>query len=75
MLSSKLGVVVLLTPWCHAELANMDVEYPPWWASAKGAYRNMTLYQKKGKDNFKARVCHCLSEEVITKARIKKFSQ
>ena len=41
----------------------------------KGAYRNMSLKQKKGKDNFKASVRHCLSEAVITKVRIRKFAR
>ncbi len=45
------------------------------WACAKGAYRNMTLRQKKGKDNLKASVRHCLSEDVITKVRIRKFAR
>jgi hypothetical protein len=35
----------------------------------------LTLRQKKGKDNFKASVRHCLSEEVITKVRIRKFAR
>ena len=32
----------------------------------KGAYRNISLQRKKGKDNFKASIRYCLSEEVIT---------
>jgi hypothetical protein len=72
-IAEEIGVVVLLTPKCHAELAGEGVEYL--WACAKGAYRNMTLCQKKGKDNFKASVRHCLSEEVITKVRIRKFAR
>ena len=73
-IAKEIGVVVpLLTPKCHAELAGEGVEYL--WACAKGAYRNMALCQKKGKDNFKASVHHCLSEEVITKVRIRKFAR
>ena len=68
-----LGVKVLLTPKCHAELAGEGVEYV--WACAKGAYRNMSLQQKRGKDHFKASVRHCLSEEVITTVRIRKFAR
>jgi hypothetical protein len=71
--AKNLGVTVLLTPKCHAELAGEGVEYV--WACAKGAYRNMSLKQKKGKDNFKASVRYCLSEEVITKVRIRKFAR
>ena len=70
-IAKGIGVIVLLRPKCHLELASEGVEYL--WACAKGAYRNMTLHQKKGKDNFKASVHHCLSEEVITKVRIQKF--
>jgi hypothetical protein len=72
-IAKEIGVVLLLIPKCHAELASKGVEYL--WACAKGAYRNMTLCQKKGKDNFKASVCHYLSEEVITNVRIEKFAQ
>ena len=72
-IAKNLGVTVLLTPKCHAELAGEGVEYV--WACAKGAYRNMSLKQKKGKDNFKASVRYCLSEEVITKVRIRKFAR
>ena len=73
-IAKNLGVTVLLTPKCHAKLAGEGVEYV--WACAKGAYRNMSLQQKKGKDNFKASVCSCLSEEVITRTvRIRKFAR
>jgi hypothetical protein len=72
-IAKGLGVKVLLTPKCHAELAGEGVEYV--WACAKGAYRNMSLQQKRGKDNFRASVRHCLSEEVITTVRIRKFAR
>jgi hypothetical protein len=73
-IARNLGVTVPLTPKCHAESAGEGVEYV--WACANGAYRkNISLQQKKGKDNFKASVCYCLSEEVITKVRIRKFSR
>jgi hypothetical protein len=72
-ISKSLAITVLLTPKCHAELAGEGVEYV--WACAKGAYRNMSLQQKKGKYNFKASVCYCLSEKVITKVRIRKFAR
>ena len=68
-----LGVKILLTPKCHAELAGEGVEYV--WACAKGAYRNLSLQQKRGKDNFKASVRRCLSEEVITTVRIRRFAR
>ena len=72
-IAKGLGVKVLLTPMCHAELAGEGIEYV--WACAKGAYRNMSLQKKRGKDCFKASVRHCLSEEVITTVRIRKFAR
>ena len=72
-IAQKIGVKMLLTPKCHAELAGEGVEYV--WACAKGAYRNMSLQDKKGKDNFKASVRDCLSDEVITTVRIRKFAR
>ena len=72
-IANNLGVTVLLTPKCHAELAGEGVEYV--WACAKGNYRSMSLKHKRGKDNFKASIRHCLSEEVITKVRIRKFAR
>ena len=72
-IAKKIGVKVLLTPKCHAELAGVGVEYV--WACAKGAYRNLSLQDKRGKDNFKSSVRYCLSEEVITKVRIRKFAR
>ncbi len=72
-IAKSIGVKVLLTPKCHAELAGKGVEYV--WACAKGAYRNWSLQEKKGKDNFKASICYCLSEEVITTVRIRRFAR
>jgi hypothetical protein len=71
--AKNLGVTVLLTPKCHAELAGEGVEYV--WAGAKGAYRNMSLKQEKRKDNFKASVRYCLLEEVITMVRMRKYAR
>ena len=44
----------------------------------KGAYRSMSLKQKRGKDNLKASkasIRSCLSEEVITKVIIRIFAR
>ena len=68
-----LGVEVLLTPKCHAELAGEGVEYI--WGGAKGKYRRLSLAQKSGKDNFKASLYHCLSEDVITIERVRKYAR
>ena len=49
-IGAKLGVEVMLTPKCHAKIAGEGVEYM--WACSKGAYRNLALKDKKGKENF-----------------------
>ena len=72
-IGKRLGVEVMLTPKCHAEIAGEGVEYM--WACSKGAYRNLALKEKKGKDNFMASVRKCLSAEVLTVQRIRKFSR
>ena len=72
-IGTKLGVEVMLTPKCHAEIAGEGVE-EYMWACAKGTYWNLALKEKKGKSNFMASVRTCLSAEVITGARIRKFS-
>lgn len=61
-IAKTLGVKVLLTPKCDAELAGEGVEYV--WA-----------WSHHGKDNFKASIWYCLSEEVITKVRIRRFAR
>jgi len=69
----KIGVEVMLTPKCHAELAGEGVEYM--WACSKNAYRNLSLNKKKGKENFMASVVRCLSDEVTTVSRIRKCAR
>ena len=69
----KLGVEVMLTPKCHAEIAGEGVEYM--WACSKGAYRNLALKEKKGKENFMMSVRKCLSDEVLSVARIRRFAR
>jgi hypothetical protein len=54
-----LGAKVLLTPKCHAELAGEGVEYI--WSGAKGEYRRLSFAEKRGEDNLKASLHHCLS--------------
>jgi hypothetical protein len=70
---AKIGVEVMLTPKCHAEIAGEGVEYM--WACSKGAYRNLTLKEKKGKENFMAGVRYSLSEKVLSIERIRKFAK
>ena len=72
-IGAKLGAEVMLTPKCHAKIAGEGVEYM--WACSKGAYRSLTLKEKKGKENFVASVRHCLSAQVISIERIRKFAR
>jgi hypothetical protein len=72
-IGAKLGVEVILTPKCHAELAGEGVEYM--WACAKGWYRTLSLREKRGKENFKMSVRKCLSAKVLSVERIRKFSR
>ena len=72
-IGKNLDVMVILTPKCHAELAGEGIEYM--WALSKGAYRNLTLAQKKGKENFATSVRHCLSSKVVSLERIRKFGR
>ena len=71
--AKKLGVEVILTPKCHAEIAGEGVEYM--WACLKGHYRAMGLKDKKGKDKFMASVKKCLSDEVLPTPCLRKFSR
>lgn len=68
-----MGVCVLATPKCHAELAGEGVEYA--WACSKGKYRNLSLSKKRGKTSFRKCVDYCLSEEVLSLERVRKFSK
>ena len=68
-----LGVEVLLTPKCHAELAGEGVEYV--WGGAKGEYRRLSLAQKRGKDNSKTSMQYCLSEDVVPIERVRKHTR
>ncbi|KAI2495669.1 hypothetical protein MHU86_18853 [Fragilaria crotonensis] len=70
---SKLGVEVMSTPKCHAKIAGKGVEYM--WACSKGAYRNLAIQTKLRKENFMAGVRHCLSAQVISIQRIRKFAR
>jgi hypothetical protein len=72
-IAKSIGVEVLLTPKCHAELAGEGVEYV--WGGAKGEYRRLSLAEKRGKDNFKDSLHHCLSEEAIPIDRVRKYAR
>jgi hypothetical protein len=72
-IGAKLGVMVMLTLKCHAKIAGEGVEYM--WACSKGAYCYLALKEKKEKENFIAGVRHCLSMQVISVERIRKFTR
>jgi hypothetical protein len=72
-IANCLGVKVIVTPKCHAELPGEGIEYL--WGQAKGIYRSLSLNEKKGKDNFKASIHYCLSNEVIKRDRVRKFGR
>ena len=72
-IAKRIGVEVLLTPKCHAELAGEGVEYV--WGGGKDEYRRLSLPQKRGKGNFKTSVHYCLSEEVIPIERVRKYAR
>ena len=69
----KVGVEVILTPKCHAELAGKGVEYM--WACSKNHYRNISMNEKKRKEKFTEAVRKCLSVDVITLMRIRNFAE
>jgi hypothetical protein len=72
-LGRQLGVMVLLMPKFHAELAGEGVEYS--WAHAKAFYRQLPVSRKRGRENFKqlVRDCTCPAN-VLTKFRVEKFA-
>jgi len=69
----EMGVLVDRTPKCHCELAGEGIEYT--WGCAKNHYRTMRLQSKKGKENFKEAVKKCISRDLLTTERIRKFSR
>jgi hypothetical protein len=69
----SMGVEVDRTPKCHCEIAGEGIEYT--WAHSKNYIRNILLDKKRGKENFKACVRHCLSRELLTTRVIQKFSK
>ena len=50
-LGTQLGVLVMLTPKFHAELAGEGIEYS--WAHAKAYYWRMPIARKRGRESFK----------------------
>ena len=69
----KMGMEVDRTPKCHAEMAGEGIEYV--WALIKNAYRRILLSLKRGKDNFMNCVRECLSKNLVTTERVRKFAR
>jgi hypothetical protein len=69
----EMGVLVDRTPKCHCELAGEGIEYT--WGCSKNHYRSMKLQSKKGKEKFRDAVKKCISRDLLTTQRIRKFSR
>ncbi|EJK51680.1 hypothetical protein THAOC_29126 [Thalassiosira oceanica] len=68
-----MGDSVVITTKYHAEYAGEGIEYS--WGLAKCFYRRQPLSKKKKKANFFALVDQCLSQELLTKDMVRKFSK
>ena len=76
LLQSKgrlLGAIIDRTPKCHCELAGEGIEYS--WGCAKNHFRQQPLRVKRTKENFRTTVKMCLSRNVLSTERIRKFSR
>jgi hypothetical protein len=70
---SELGVSVIITPKCHAELAGEGIEYS--WGVTKGVYRRKPLQSKRSKESFKVLVQECASREILATKTVRKLSR
>ncbi len=69
----SLGVEALITMNYHAEYAAEGIELS--WGASKAVYRKYPLACKKGKANFDSLVAKCISRDLLTTERIRKYSQ
>jgi hypothetical protein len=69
----SLGVKALITTKYHTKYAGEGIEYS--WGASKAVYRKYPLACKKGKANFDSLVAKCISRDLLTTERIRKFSQ
>ena len=60
----ELGVLVIISPKFHAEMAGEGIEYS--WGVSKCVNWGMPLDLKKGKASFKAFVNECTSRDVLS---------
>jgi hypothetical protein len=68
----SMGVVIDRTPKCHCEFAGEGIEYS--WGCSKNEYRMKPINEKRKKEQFRDTVRACLSRDVLTTERIRKFS-
>jgi hypothetical protein len=69
----KIGITIDQMPKCHCELAGDGVGYS--WVCAKKEFRRKPIRLKKSKELFKATVRECLSRDVVTDERVRRFSK
>ena len=67
-----MGVTIDRTPKCHCEFAGEGIEYS--WGCSKNEYRGKPINVKRKKENFRDTVRQCLSRDVLTTERVRKFS-
>ena len=72
-MGTKMGIVIDRTPKCHAKIAGEGIQYS--WGCAKNHYRRVLLDKKRGRENFIRTVRECMSETIITRERVQKFSR
>jgi hypothetical protein len=71
---SELGVLVIITPKFHAELAGEGIEYYSWGVT-KGVYHCKPLQSKRSKESFKGLVQQCTSRDILTTKTVRKLSR
>jgi hypothetical protein len=70
---NELGVGVDRTPKCHPEMAGEGIEYS--WGCGKNRYQLIPLREKRTKVDFLSTVRSCMSQEYITKDKVRRFSR
>jgi hypothetical protein len=68
----SLGVEASITTKYHAKYASEGIEYS--WGASKAVYHKYLLACKKGEANFDSLVAKCISKDLLTTERIRKFS-
>ena len=69
----ELGIVVIISPKFHAELAWEGIEYI--WGITKALYWRKPLHSKRSKESFKRLVLECTSRQVLRTATVRKLSR